>query len=186
MTDELAIQLEELVQRAAAFTDPNAMQGDIGSAMGELWQQAESAGDQTALANIGAAWERVQALAAQSAAQQALLSGASVVAQAAIEQRDGALTELSELVTAIDDIDTENPRIGELVNSLEEDIVQKMWEYENDVFTDGMMDRFPGEYVDKIAFANLIYEEFTLETIDEMIALLQKVRPLVLAEAQAS
>lgn len=84
---------------------------EIGHQLQALYQQAQQTGDQQALSLIADAWNRTQIL--------------GTLAQTTTDQRDSAMQELSDLISAINRLDLDN----ELVASIYE--IAQEYEYEN-------------------------------------------------------
>lgn len=100
----------------------NAALDMIGAALEELYAAAESRNDQPAMVAINDAWHRTQTIVQHITHDAAALAGADVAIDTLREQREAIAHELSDIVTAIAQVDAENPRISELVVALRQDI----------------------------------------------------------------
>lgn len=103
---------QSLIIRAESFETAQ-------NALGSLYQQAEAAGDETALAHVMTTWERVQALAAASQQLEAAQAGLVDLARTVQQQRAELADELNDLTSAIRVIDTDNPLIEQLVEKVQ-------------------------------------------------------------------
>jgi hypothetical protein len=154
MTDQSQITaIESQLTALAAGTTTLSV---VETSLGELWNQAETAGDQHALTLISTAWEHAQALAAVTEQAAGLALSAVEVAGEAVRQRDTiaeeygkVATEHEALLTAVKKADTTNPLIDQLYDDLYDSAQESVYEYISEMqqYSDGIHTDAPGEEI---------------------------------------
>lgn len=130
MTDNAVIQpaqIDAFPEQATMITESLAeAQTVIAEALAALHQE-NNPEQRREIAAVTYEWcEYITALAND---QRALTGAAAAMANKALEQRDEAIRALEELAAAVDDIDTDNPRVRGLVEAVEEGVAE--WAYED-------------------------------------------------------
>jgi chromosome segregation ATPase len=104
-----------------------------GEALGELWNQAQEAGNTGAMALISAAWQRTEMIANQTVQIDALKQSAAVAIATIEDERKRVTEQLDELETAIYHVDDTHPQIKELVETIREDVSEQIQDDANDM-----------------------------------------------------
>lgn len=91
--------------------------------LGQIYNNAEQAGDGETMAMASAAWERTQAVATEGARSHRLAQAFAAVAKKGLEKSQQAVKELAELTHAVQYMDTDNPLVQDLVEAANEDAV---------------------------------------------------------------
>lgn len=89
-----------------------------GQALGQLYDQAQSAGNTGAMALISASWERAQMIANQTVQLDALKQSAAAAIQTLEEDRQLVIERLDELETALATEDDSHPQLREFADSM--------------------------------------------------------------------
>lgn len=118
--------IEEQIRVAA---DPELLTEGARVKLGEMYTAAEAANDQAACTAIQKAWDDIQALAVDAKGAREFALTAMDVLGTVQGQRDDALNELKELSDALDHMDTDNEKIADFVESIQEAIDEEdaMW-----------------------------------------------------------
>lgn len=167
---ELAIK-EEIAQIAGWTPETNLE--DIGNQLGQLYNVAAAAGDENSMAIIDDTFDKIETMIQQGAAVMEIAIAAKASLQEAIEQRDGALTELNELAEAMDNpFYTDNERVKDMVEFVEEYASENMEEYMSDVVYDELyystVERLTGIGVNRKkaeSFADLTCNDYYMDLL---------------------
>lgn len=123
--------------------------GQIEQPLGQLYQQAEAADDQAAIAQISIAWGLTQDLANQLPPFVDALRAGGAALKEMRNQRNDFARELNQLIEALESFDTSSdPRLAKFAEVLESEI----WEYASDSL-----------FEDALEAA----EEYAFDTLDE-------------------
>lgn len=119
-------QAEQLVNAAAASDSALA---ETEQALGALYQQADAAGDEPAKAHIVAAWQRAQQLNATVKHMDATIAGAAETIRKLDEQRSQVIAELASLTEALEEGNSNDPRLYDFAEMIAEDATEyaEMW-----------------------------------------------------------
>jgi hypothetical protein len=91
------------------------------AALGALWQQAESAGDENAKALVMQAWEQSQAMAAQNTNLIEVATNTAKLALSTAEQLKATMEEYGDLQDAIETVNEDHPLLRDFAMSVRED-----------------------------------------------------------------
>ena len=101
--------------------------GSIEGPLGELYHQANDAGDQGTVDRVMAVWNQSQELAKLIPPFAAALQGGAATIEELRNQRDSIADELKGLIDDIQNADGMNPLVAELAETVEENV----WDYIN-------------------------------------------------------
>jgi hypothetical protein len=127
--------------RQAVEDAPAKAQGLIeqaGSILEEMYNSAEARGDKHALIAINAVWERSQGIVQHVIQQAQALAGADVAIDDLKKQRESLAYELEDLIKAIDEVDTDHPKLEEFAAVVEEWASETLWESSYDSAADNI------------------------------------------------
>jgi hypothetical protein len=141
-------ELALLTQRIAAQQDPAAILAEGERYLGALYHEAQTSGDDNAMALVTTAWGNMQALATHAAHMSEIADGVLAVANAVAAERDKVLSEHVGLVEAVSSIDREHPLVDDLVEAVAEDVESYMAEYYDEAVDMGMRDALEGLGID--------------------------------------
>lgn len=114
---------QEQVAPLAGFAETAShILGAIENPLGELYTQAEQAGDTATIERVMAVWNQSQQLANLIPPFAAALQGGAATIEELKHQRDVIAEELKDLVEDIQNADTMNPLVEQLADFLEEGI----------------------------------------------------------------
>lgn len=125
--------------RQAVEDVPDKAQGLIeqaGNLLGELYNAAEARGDQNAMMAISGVWDRSQGLVQHLVQQHQVIAGADVAIEELKKQREAIAYELRDLLVAIEEVDTDHPKLAEFAEAIEEWSSESMWGMAEDAVFD--------------------------------------------------
>jgi hypothetical protein len=131
--------------RQAVEDAPAKAQGLIeqaGSILEEMYNSAEQRGDKHALIAINAVWERSQGIVQHVIQQAQALAGADVAIDDLKKQRESLAYELESLIDAIEEVDTEHPKLAGFAEAVEEYASDMLWEQSYDTAADNIYNDF--------------------------------------------
>lgn len=141
-------QVQALVVQSSAMTTwaqgADTMLNEMEQHLGQVYADAEAAGDQATMQRIGESWERAQSLKAQAQNAVAAFISAVAVLEPTAAQRDQVVLELASLEKAIKSWDSEHPLVGGLIDGVRD---EARFEVEESL----------GEYYGEITYENLYY-----------------------------
>lgn len=114
---------QEQVAPLAGFAEAAShILGSIEGPLGELYTQAEQSNDQATTDRVMAVWNQSQQLANLIPPFVAALQGGAATIEELKHQRDAIAEELHDLVEDLQNGDSDNPLISELVDMVEEGV----------------------------------------------------------------
>lgn len=131
--------------RQAVEDVPDKAQGLIeqaGNLLGELYNAAEARGDQNAMMAISGVWDRSQGLVQHLVQQHQVIAGADVAIEELKKQREAIAYELRDLLVAIEEVDTDHPKLADFAEAIEEWSGEMMWESYYDSAADSIYTEF--------------------------------------------
>jgi chromosome segregation ATPase len=127
--------------RQAVVDAPAKAQGLIeqaGSILEEMYTSAEQRGDQHAMIAINAVWERSQGIVQHVIQQHQALTGADIAIDDLKRQRESLAYELEDLIEAIEEVNTDHPKLAGFVETVEEWASDMLWEQSYDTAADNI------------------------------------------------
>lgn len=149
--------------------------------LGQIYANAEQAGDGETMSLVSAAWERQQAVATQGARSHRLAKGFAALAATFAHKSEEAIEELALLTDAIENFDSSNPKIAYLIDAVSESESEYMREFGEEMIKDGqvenalMLPEIDG--TGAVAMLDMLDgEEPDLESLDSLINALTAMR----------
>ena len=117
-----------------------------GEALGELWNQAQEAGNTGAMALISASWQRTEMIANQTVQMDAVRQSAAAAIATIEEERKLVAERLEELETAIHYQDDTHPELKEFADNLRQEGAEEAQE---------MAEKYALEYAFDVSYDNI-------------------------------
>lgn len=163
MSDTAITRFQQLIAPLAeAAQTTQHLLGGIEAPLADLYNQAEQNGDEDNLARVMQVWEQTQAIASQIPAFVAALQAGVATTEELRAQRDAFAGELQSLTSALEGLDSYDPRLAKFVEEISDELRDELYEeaysdaleYAEDVVSDGAYDSFFDQLYDEIAVAH--------------------------------
>lgn len=142
--DELELYKQPHNELALIPQDAQTLLQSIGDDLGEMFDQMEAAGDESAMQILSTMYQRAEALAAHVTTQAGALQSLVVIAEQIREQRDAIGAEHGALVEAVKSMDRDHPLVDSLYDHLYEQAHEDAYEWMSYGWAEGIHDDEPG------------------------------------------
>lgn len=135
------IELYQQAQQVIADADPQAMFAQVEHKLEKLFVDAENSGNQQAMQLINESYEHVQRMAAFMGQQGAVLRGADGAIDTLKKQRDEIMTELQDLLEALEAGDGQHDKLIEFAEMIAENEQDYYYSYGAELWDQDLQER---------------------------------------------